>query len=305
MIIAETERLILRECTVADAPFIQKLVNTPTWLQYIGDRHIHSEADALRYLKNGPFHSYEEHGYGLWMVLLKATDTPVGICGLIRRVLLDGPDIGFAFLPEYTGKGIGYEAASATLRYAREKLGMQDILAITMPENRTAINLLVKIGLQFRKMIQITEDEPPLMLFSTDTGEHDRNLIEDITSRFFALFNNRSGNTVQLGSIYDLFIPEGIIIKNTGMIPEVFNLETFITPRQLLLTDGTLTDFAEHELSGKTVISGRIAQRFSFYSKSGKLSGTPFSTTGMKSFQFIKTPVGWKISAMAWDDETG
>ncbi len=301
--IEETERIILRELTEADASFIQKLVNTPDWLRYIGDRHIHNEADARRYLENGPLSSYREHGYGLWMVWFKATNTPIGICGLIRRILLDAPDIGFAFLPEYTGKGLGYEAAVATLRYADHTLGIKQVLAITMPENAASVNLLLKIGMQFDKMVIMGEDEEPLMLFSTSKTENDNHMIDEITNRFFSFLSTLTTPDEEPGNIHDFFIPEGLVIKNTGMIPEVFNPDAFTDPRKLLLTDGTLTDFSETELSGKTTISGRVAQRLSFYRKTGKVSGTPFTTTGVKTFQFIKTRAGWRISAVAWDDE--
>jgi RimJ/RimL family protein N-acetyltransferase len=301
--ISETERLFLRELTEADAPFIQQLVNTPAWLRFIGDRQVHSTADAVRYLQNGPLHSYLENGFGLWLVALKTNQVPVGICGLIRRVLLDAPDMGFAFLPDYMGKGLGYEAASATLRYAREQLGLSRILAITLPENEASVNLLLKIGMRFEKMVQLGEEEEELMLFSTHFSQDDQVLIDKLTHRFFTLFNTVAQSQPEHAPIHDLFINEGLIIKNSGFIPEVLTLEGFIDPREHLLSDGTLTDFTETELSSKTIIAGRVAQRLSFYRKMGKLAGSPFSTTGVKSFQFVYTPNGWKISVVAWDDD--
>jgi len=52
--VLETERLILREFTLADANFIIELVNTPGWLRFIGDRNIKIEEQAKEYLRNGP-----------------------------------------------------------------------------------------------------------------------------------------------------------------------------------------------------------------------------------------------------------
>jgi RimJ/RimL family protein N-acetyltransferase len=45
--IHETERLLLRPFNTDDAPFILELVNSPGWLQFIGDRNIHSIEDAV------------------------------------------------------------------------------------------------------------------------------------------------------------------------------------------------------------------------------------------------------------------
>src|SRR5688572_6108430 len=117
--IAETERLLITEFTFDDATFIQELVNTPSWIENIGDRNVKSEKDAKRYLENGPLKSYNEHGFGLYKVTLKETNLPIGMCGLIKRDMLEDVDIGFAFLPAYEGKGYGFESSSAVLNFAR------------------------------------------------------------------------------------------------------------------------------------------------------------------------------------------
>ena len=45
-----------------------------------------------------------------------------------------------------------------------------------------------------------------------------------------------------------------------------------------------------------------MAQRISTYEKTGSLQGRPFTTRGMKTFQFVLTASGWRIIAVAWDD---
>ena len=86
-------------------------------------------------------------------------------------------------------------------------------------------------------------------------------------------------------------------------MPEAYSLEEFLRPREELLTSGTLVDFEETEISSRTDVYGQIAQRASLYRKSGVLAGVSFQTKGVKTFQFVRTPAGWKISAVAWDDE--
>lgn len=108
---------------------------------------------------------------------------------------------------------------------------------------------------------------------------------------------------ISLECIRELFIPEGVIIKNSGPEYEFYNLQQFIEPREKLLNDGTLIDFEEEELTEQTKIVGNIAHRVCVYHKKGILSGNSFHTKGVKSIQFIKTQQGWKINSLTWDDE--
>ncbi len=155
MIILETDRLTLRELTFYDSSFILELVNTPGWLTYIGDRNIKNNEQAKKYLENGPLKSYAQHQFGLWLVTRKQDGEKLGICGLLKRDYLDQPDLGFAFLPEFTGKGYAKESANATIAYAHSKLKITDISALVIAENKRSIHLLEKIGMSFQKTITV------------------------------------------------------------------------------------------------------------------------------------------------------
>ena len=130
-----------------------------------------------------------------------------------------------------------------------------------------------------------------------------KDIIDDLTRRFFDVFTTDADGKVNLDVIHDLFIPQGLIVKNVGPNPEIYNLQQFIEPRARMFEEGRLVDFVEEELSERTEIFGNIAQRFCRYRKSGTINGTPFETEGMKTIQFINTENGWKMSALAWDDE--
>jgi RimJ/RimL family protein N-acetyltransferase len=166
MAIIDTERLLLREFTIDDAAFILELLNSPGWLQYIGDRNIKTFEDASQYLLNGPMKSYDQNGFGLSMVEIKEGNIPIGMCGLIKRETLEHIDIGFAFLPQYSGKGYAHEIAIATIEHARNNLKISKIVAITTQGNHNSIRLLNKIGLKFEKNIRFADEEEELMLFT-------------------------------------------------------------------------------------------------------------------------------------------
>lgn len=164
--ILETEHLLLVEFEVTDARFIMELVNCPTWLQYIGNRQIHTLVDAKQYLLNGPIASYRKLGFGLWKIVLKDTAVPIGMCGLIKRDFLEHTDIGYALLPGFEGLGYAYEAAAATLSYAAMHLGFTCISAITDAGNRRSIQLLQKLGMISEGNILMPETADELMLFT-------------------------------------------------------------------------------------------------------------------------------------------
>ena len=162
----QTERLHIEQATVDDKKFFFSLLNSPNWLQYIGDRGIKTDEDAENYIKNSLIKSYQENGFGLYKVSLKANHTPIGICGFIKRDYLDSVDIGYAVLPEFEGKGYTYEAAKATLAYGKMQLGIQTVSGITTKENVTSIHLLEKLGLKLvsTKFDQVQKKE--LLIFS-------------------------------------------------------------------------------------------------------------------------------------------
>jgi RimJ/RimL family protein N-acetyltransferase len=164
--ILETERLLLRRFTITDTTFIIELVNSPGWLTFIGDRNLKTEEQAKKYLQNGPLKSYEINGFGLYLVELKSNRLPIGMCGILKRDNLENPDIGFAFLPEYMGRGFAFEIANATMTYAKDMLKLPVIFAITIPGNKRSINLLEKIGLTFSKTIDLKDTGEQLILFS-------------------------------------------------------------------------------------------------------------------------------------------
>jgi RimJ/RimL family protein N-acetyltransferase len=167
MIVLETERLVLRRLSAADAEFILGLLNQPSFLQYIGDKGVRNTEDAIRYIQTGPQASYEQFGFGLYLVEVKESGVPMGMCGLLKRDSLPDVDIGFAFLPEYWSQGFAFEAAAAVMTYGRELLGLRRIVAITSLENSASIKLLNKIGLRFERLIQLEEDRPQVRLFGS------------------------------------------------------------------------------------------------------------------------------------------
>ncbi|KAA5533419.1 GNAT family N-acetyltransferase [Taibaiella lutea] len=154
-----TSRLSLQTLTAEDAAFILELVNTPGWLQFIGDRNVKDESNALAYIQK----ILDNPNVTYWVVKSNVNKTSIGIITFMKRNYLEHHDIGFAFLPQYNGQGFAFEAAEIVLNYVLEK--HHCILATTLQENRSSIRLLERLGFTFKKMIQ--RDEEQLMVYKT------------------------------------------------------------------------------------------------------------------------------------------
>ncbi|MFQ2094250.1 GNAT family N-acetyltransferase [Aeromonas taiwanensis] len=159
-----SERLMLRELTPADAPFILELLNDGDFHRYIGDRGLRTQGDAEEYIQQGPMVSYARHGHGLYLVVRREDGASLGICGLIRRDTLPCEDIGYAFLPAWRGQGYAIEAARAALQDGRERLGVNRVVAIVTPGNERSVRLLAKLGLSQCNRVRLGDSEEECLL---------------------------------------------------------------------------------------------------------------------------------------------
>ena len=138
----------MRPFDAGDEPFILELLNDPGWIRFIGDRNIRTLAEAGGYIERIR-KSQDRFGFSLLRVGLKDDDTPIGMCGLIKRDNFEDIDIGFAFMPTYRGLGYARESAEAVRDYAIEVLGLRRLVAFTDLENHASGKLLERIGFTF------------------------------------------------------------------------------------------------------------------------------------------------------------
>lgn len=161
-----TDRLHIRPFVLSDAAFIIQLLNSEGWLKYIGDRKITSIEAAENYLQNVPIKMMRENGFGLMCVERKDHPTPIGMCGILKRDTLDFPDIGFAFLDEFSGQGFAYEAAKACENDFTNRFQPTEIQAITVEYNHRSRKLLEKLGMTFEKKFRMENDPEELLLYT-------------------------------------------------------------------------------------------------------------------------------------------
>ena len=157
MTVLETDRLLLRRFAAnpSESEFMLRLVNEPSYLQNIGDKGVRTLEQASTYLLEGPIKSYQVHGHGLYLVVLKESLQPVGICGLLKRDQFPDADLGYAFLPEFWSRGFAYESASAVVVFGQRSLKLPKIIALVAPANSPSIKLLKKLGFTYSVMVKM------------------------------------------------------------------------------------------------------------------------------------------------------
>ena len=150
----ETPRLRLRLFTLDDVQIMYTLSTDPDVIKY-ADTPAKDMAEARQRLEEGPLYDYEKYGYGRFAVELKETGEVIGFCGIKYLPEIDLPEVGYRYMKEYWGKGIGTEAAKACVEFARQDLDIKKLIALIIPENIASIKVVEKLGMTKGPLIHI------------------------------------------------------------------------------------------------------------------------------------------------------
>ena len=161
----ETERLQLKPTSVADTEFILELMNTPKWIEYIGDRNVKTIASTKAYIANKMMPQLQRLGHSNYTIVRKSDDAKIGTCGLFDREGLEGIDIGFAFLPAYEKQGYAFEAADKLKHMAFNEFGISELSAITAKNNCASQALLEKLGLKQSGITKLPNEDEEVLLY--------------------------------------------------------------------------------------------------------------------------------------------
>jgi len=167
-VVCTSKRLQLRHLVDSDAAFILELLTDPDFVRNIGDRGVSTLETARGYISTGPGASYARFGFGLFLVQLQDPVVPIGICGLLKRDSHPDVEIGFAYLPEFRGKGYALEAAAAVLNFAQQSLRLDRLTALTAPDNHASMKLLEKLGFEFLGIVHLNDFGRPSRMFALD-----------------------------------------------------------------------------------------------------------------------------------------
>lgn len=166
-----TKRTTLKKLESEDSSFILELLNSDGWINFIGDRNIKNEEDALGYIEkiNG------NSAVSYWVVHLNEGSDRLGIITVIKKDKLDFYDIGFAFLPQFENNGYAFEASEAVMKFIIEETDLKTILATTIPENKSSIRLIEKLGLSYHK--SVSDNDNKLSVYKIELRNHSKSCL--------------------------------------------------------------------------------------------------------------------------------
>ena len=273
----------------------------------------------------------QEGDHGTWAIERIADRRVIGSVNLSWTSSAHGQaEFGFVLATDTQGCGYANEATTLLLDAAFPALSLHRAYARVDARNEPSLRMLRRIGLRQeahlvgRELFKgawtdivifgILSQEWKHLRLPTAAGAvthpgadliatADREAITALVGTFFGAFTSGAGSANRLAELRAVFLPQAVIVRTCGDEPAVDGVESFIAPRQALLTSGRLVDFSEWELRGETHVFGDIAQHFCSYAKAGVQDGMPFAARGMKTLHFVRTAAGWRISAAAWDDE--
>ena len=141
-----TDRLDFRPMQASDLDFMAELLGDPRTMAYYPRPYTRAEAAAWIEWNRG---LYRERGFGLWLLTLRATDEPVGDCGLTIQEVdgIEMVEIGYHVHPRHQRQGLATEAAAAVREHARAELGIDRLIALIDPANEPSMRVAESVGL--------------------------------------------------------------------------------------------------------------------------------------------------------------
>lgn len=149
-IVLETERLVMRHWTPADARSLFAFASDPETMRFIGDGRAWSDIARAHEWITRRVADYATYGFSPYAVVERSSGRIVGSCGFTFLTALSEIDLGYVFERASWGRGYATEAARAVLHDGFERLGFAEVTANTVPAHHASRHVLEKIGFEFR-----------------------------------------------------------------------------------------------------------------------------------------------------------
>ena len=154
--IAETQRLRIREITVADVPRLYELYSDASVTQFMEPLFAEPEREMTftrEYIKNISLF----YGYGMWVLEVRESGQVIGRAGLEYKEGFEGLELGFMLGVAYQHQGYAYEACSAILSYGIEELGQENYCSFINENNEASIRLCGRLGFLPQGRVRLQE----------------------------------------------------------------------------------------------------------------------------------------------------
>ncbi len=149
----ETARLRLRPYTLADLDELAPILCNPEVMKYSprGPIAKGKERQVTQEILEFFINHWQQHGFGVWAVVAKASEKLIGHCGLNFLPNTSEVEVFYRLDQAYWNQGIATEATTASLRYGFEEVKLDPIVAITAPEHTASRRVMEKVGMKYEK----------------------------------------------------------------------------------------------------------------------------------------------------------
>ncbi|MBI5813880.1 MAG: GNAT family N-acetyltransferase [Meiothermus silvanus] len=156
MIVAQTDRLLLRHLHLLDAQALYGVFGDPEVMRF-SEGGVQSREWVTLWLRSQLEH-YARWGFGRYAVLERSRPEVIGYCGLAFHPDLGGRpevDLGYRLARRSWGHGYATEAARAVVAYAFDTLGLGRLVATIDPQNLASLRVAEKIGMRYEKDLML------------------------------------------------------------------------------------------------------------------------------------------------------
>ena len=157
--ILQTRRCVLREMTEDDLDALYEVYRDPEVSKYTENLYEDREKERT-YIRDYIEQVYRFCGLGIWVIVLKETNTIIGRAGLAWRDGDDTPEIGFVIAKDYQRQGYAFEVCDAILHYCKE-MDLRTIRVLYQKENVASEKLCKKLGFEVKREF---EEDGKLMI---------------------------------------------------------------------------------------------------------------------------------------------
>ena len=164
-VIAETDRLILREWGEGDADRFNAIMNKPAVMRWLGGVQDAEEWNAAYQRILG---YQRDFGFTFWIVERKPDGEMLGFCGLKRanapgaNAIAGDVEIGWRLRADAWGQGYAKEAAVASLDLAFDRFQAPFVIAMTALGNQPSQGLMKRLGMTRRADLDFIHEAFPV-----------------------------------------------------------------------------------------------------------------------------------------------
>lgn len=158
VLIAETERLLIREMTLSDLDQINALYQEEPSMALSPELALNRQEEEEK-IKAYIAYMYGLYQFGMWVVIEKKSREMIGRAGFGIADYLDFTEIDMGYLigKKYRRRGYGEEACRAALAYGRRVLDFPGVSAYIEQENSGSLGLIEKLGFKKKQSFDYRE----------------------------------------------------------------------------------------------------------------------------------------------------